>query len=82
MRRLSLMILMLGTLLLPCPLGLAAEDMRARQVEAEQARRALLDKAASEKRTAGREAAESRARILEDRDALAKAVAALKQRTQ
>jgi biopolymer transport protein ExbB len=81
MRRLPTVMLM-GLILLLCPLRLGAEDMRERQVEADQARRALLEQIAAEKRAAGEAAAQSRARILEDREALNKAVAVLQQSTQ
>jgi biopolymer transport protein ExbB len=82
MKRLSLLILMgMGAFFLLSPLQLGAEDMRARQVEAEQAHRSLLEQVAAEKRAAEQEASQSRARILEDRDAMNQAVTALKQRT-
>jgi biopolymer transport protein ExbB len=57
--------------------SLSAEDMRELQVQAHQAREALIQKAAAEKAAADHAAAESRARILEDRKALEKAIAEL-----
>jgi biopolymer transport protein ExbB len=53
------------------------QDMRLTHVRARQAEQALLEKAAAEQRAAEAEAAASRARILEDRHALAEAMAAL-----
>lgn len=53
------------------------QDMREMHARARQAEQALLEKAAAEQRAAEAEAAASRARILEDRKALAEAVAGL-----
>lgn len=79
----ALICLMLMIALAPFhPLPLAAEDMRERRVAAEQARQALQAKAAAEKRAAEQEAAAVRARILEDREALTEALAALKRDTR
>lgn len=56
---------------------LPAQDMRTLQVEARQAREALMQQAEAEKAAAKQAAAESRARIIKDRRALKKAVANL-----
>lgn len=53
----------------------SAEDMRELQVQARQAREDLIRKAATEKAAADQAASESRARILEDRKSLEKAIA-------
>lgn len=80
MRSGRLILILLAAFVFCVPMSHAAEDMRARQVQAERARQELLEKAAAEKRAAEAAAAESRARIVADRDALTRAVAALKQR--
>jgi biopolymer transport protein ExbB len=53
------------------------QDMRVAQIQAQQQKAALLEKAAAEKKAAEIEAAQSRKRILEDRSQLEKAVAGL-----
>jgi biopolymer transport protein ExbB len=58
------------------------EDMRELQQEAQQAREALLQKAAAEERAARREAAQSREKIIGDRAALEKAVHEMRGRVQ
>ena len=55
-----------------------AGDMRARQTEAREKKALLLEKSKKEKEQAAAEAAESRERILADRSALTRSVAALK----
>ena len=59
-----------------------AQDMRAVQIEAQEARAALAEKAAAEKAAAEKAAAESQARILQDRNALTKAIAELEAANQ
>lgn len=59
-----------------------AQDMRAIQIEAQEAKAALTQKAAAEKAAAEKAAAESRARILQDRSALTKAIAELEAANQ
>lgn len=61
----------------PC---VGAEDMRDLHTQAREARQALFEKAAAEKRAAELAAAESRARIVGDRGALVKAIEGLKHR--
>ncbi|MBR9979647.1 MAG: hypothetical protein KFF50_01335, partial [Desulfatitalea sp.] len=76
------LLMVLATAAVGLPVCDAAEDMRDRHVQAEQARRVLLEKAAAEKRSAEQEAAASRSRIVGDRDTLAQTIAALKKRNQ
>jgi biopolymer transport protein ExbB len=76
-------VLSLSLLLLLAPVFLSGgqaygEDMRALQVQARQAKAALLDKALAEKKAAEHAAAASRQQILADRTRLEQAVALLK----
>jgi biopolymer transport protein ExbB len=82
MKALVCLMLMTAALLPFHPLPLAAEDMRKDRVAAEQARQVLQEKAEAEKRAAEQEAAAVRARIMEDREALTGALAALKRDTR
>jgi biopolymer transport protein ExbB len=79
--------LSLSLLLLLAPMVLTGgpaygEDMRALQVQARQAKEALLDKALAEKNAAEQEAVASRQQILGDRTRLENAVALLKTQNQ
>jgi biopolymer transport protein ExbB len=75
---------MIATWLLPVLLStlgmvtlVMAQDMRDLQIQAQEAREALVQDAAEEKAAAEKAAAESRARIMQDRNALESAIAEL-----
>ncbi len=68
-------------LLTMAPLGMA-QDMRAIQIQAQEAKDALAQKAAAEKAAAEKAAAESRATIMKDRATLKNAIAALEAANQ
>jgi biopolymer transport protein ExbB len=59
------------------PFAAMAQDMREVTIDAQKAKKALMEKAAAEKAAARQVAAESRARIARDRSALEKAMATL-----
>jgi biopolymer transport protein ExbB len=61
---------------------LYGQDMRELQVRAQQAKEALMQKAAEELKTAQQEAAQSRERIINDKSALKTAIAGLKVQNQ
>ncbi len=73
------LVLLSAPFMAPCA---GAEDMRDLQVQARQARQALLEKAEAEKKAALQEAAKSRQRILADRTRLESAVKSLEAETQ
>ncbi len=75
---LSMLLLLLPALIFSSGGRAYGEDMRALQVQARQARAALLKKALAEKKAAEQEADASRQQILADRSRLEQAVALLK----
>jgi len=71
------LLLIVGLVVMATAAPLWGQDMRVRQMEARQAREALMHKAAEEQRAAKAEAASARARMAKDRTALDKAIKAL-----
>lgn len=61
---------------------LRADDMREVQIQAQEAKKALMQKAAAEKAAAEKAAAQSRAQIMADRSTLEKAIAELESKVQ
>lgn len=78
MKHLLCQVLMSSLILLFLSFPLYGRDMRELQIRAQQAKEALIQKAAEELQAAEQEAAQSRGRIIDDKSALKTAIAKLK----